>query len=445
MKGQLLAAIRVIEQGQLLAIPFAARLLADLGAEVVKIESAARLDTHRQITFPGNQPGEMFWDRSGTFASENRGKLGITLDLRVPAAVEVFRDLVRTSDVVLENYTPRVMKAFGLEYARLAEIRSDLIMLSSTGYGHTGPWANYAAVGPTTEAASGLAALTGYRAGPPVLPDIPYTDYVAAEQAVLAVLVALHRRRRTGTGGWIDLAQAEAQSALAGELLMEARTSAAPALPSGSRRVAMSPHGFFPCAGDDRWIAICVETSAEWDALCDAMGRPAWCTQPRFATLSARKANEDELEQQLGSWTCTQDAGALMLKLQSHGVPAGAVLDSRDLLGNEQLRARNFFEWLEHAPHTGIPPRPYAGAPWRFSDSTRGGARRAPAFGEHTTLILRELLGYTSQQIESLHAGGALGSGTGGFRQPDPLSLQELQEKGYVREVDAAFERRVGQ
>jgi len=262
---------------------------------------------------------------------------------------------------------------------------------------------------------------------------------------VLAVLVALHRRRRTGAGGWIDLAQTEGQSALTGELLMEARTSSEPAMPAGSRRAAVSPHGFFPCEGIDRWIAICVESGAEWDGLCDAMGRPAWCGDHRFATLQARKANEDELEQRLGSWTSTHDAGVLMLKLQSHGVPAGAVLDGRDLLGNEQLRARNFFEWLDHAPHTLIPPKPYAGVPWRFSDSTRGGARRAPAFGEHTTFILRELLGYTSQQIESLGAAGALGSGTGAFRQPDPVPLQELQEKGYLREVDAAFESRIAQ
>ncbi|MGI8554395.1 MAG: CoA transferase [Dehalococcoidia bacterium] len=153
----------------------------------------------------------------GTFYSENRGKLGITLDLREPGAVTVFRDLVQISDFVMENYTPRVMSSFGLDYESLRSIRPELIMLSSTGYGHSGPWSNYAAVGPTTEAASGLTAVSGYHDGRPVMPDIPYTDYIAAEQAVLAILLALFRRKRSGRGGYVDVAQIEAQAALAGD------------------------------------------------------------------------------------------------------------------------------------------------------------------------------------------------------------------------------------
>jgi crotonobetainyl-CoA:carnitine CoA-transferase CaiB-like acyl-CoA transferase len=440
VKAPPLRGIRVIEQGQLLAVPFAARLLADLGAEVVKIESAARLDTHRQITFPDNRPGDAWWDRSGTFASENRGKLGMVLDLRVPAARDVFRGLICTADVLMENYTPRVMRSFELDYPRLAETRPGLIMLSSTGYGHTGPWANYTAVGPTTEAASGLAALTGYRDGPPVLPDIPYTDYVAAEQAVFAVLLALYRRRRTGAGCWIDLAQTEAQSAITSDLLLEAVTATLPAAPRGNRRRSMSPHGFFPCAGGDRWIAISVQSDADWQALCHAMGGPKWSADARFATLEQREANEDELEQRISSWTRSQDAQRLMRILQERGVAAGAVNDSRDLLQNEQLRSRGFFEWFDHAPQTGIGPKPYAGVPWHFSDSSRGCSLRAPGFGEHNTFILRDLLGYTSERIAGLSAAGALGSGSEAFRRPDPVPLEELQRKGYVHEYDPLFD-----
>ena len=246
MKRPPLTGIRVLEQGQLLAVPYAARLLADLGAEVVKVESPLRLDTHRQTTYPNNEPGDVFWERGGTFYSENRGKLGIVLDLRQPAAVEVLRDSVRVSDVVLENFTARVMRSFGLDYPELVKLRPDLIMLSSTGYGHSGPWRNYSAVGPTTEAASGLAAVSGYRGGSPVLADIPYTDYVAAEQAVLAILLALYRRRRTGRGGYVDLAQTEAQSTVAGELLLDAEAGSSGAPPRGNRHPAMAPHRVLP-------------------------------------------------------------------------------------------------------------------------------------------------------------------------------------------------------
>jgi len=439
-----LRGVRVLEQGQLLAVPYAGRLLADLGAEVIKVESPLRLDTHRQTTYPNNTPGEHFWDRGGTYYSENRGKLGMTLDLRNPAAVQVFRDLTQVSDVVMENFTSRVMRGFGLDYDELVRQRPDLVMLSSTGYGHSGPWANYGAVGPTTEAASGLAAVSGYRDGPPVLPDIPYTDYVAAEQAVLAVLLALYRRSRTGRGGWIDLAQTETQSALAGELIMDAYVNGADESPRGSRHPAMAPHGFFPCAGDDRWIAIAVASDAEWESMRNAMDNPEWSNGDELRTLAGRKANEDVLEQRLAEWTRSQDAHALMAALQAHRVAAGVALDGRDLVCNEHLRARGFFTWLDHPIHAGIGPKPYPGVPWRFRGSGRAETRRAPALGEHNDLVLRQILGYSEVRIAELHADGALDSQLSNFPKPQPVPLSVLLEQGRVREVDPDYELRIG-
>jgi benzylsuccinate CoA-transferase BbsF subunit len=443
MKRPPLAGVRVVEHGQLLAVPFAARLLADLGAEVIKVEPAARLDTHRQTTYPDNEPGDRYWDRGGAFYSENRGKLGMTLDLRHPDAVAVFRDLVRVSDVVMENFTPRVMRAFGLDYDALRPLRPDLIMLSSTGYGQSGPWAEHRAVGPTTEAASGLAAVTGYAGGAPVMPDIPYTDYVAAEQGVLAVLLALYRRRRTGHGSRIDLSQVEAQAALAGELFLDAAANGTPAAPRGNRHPAMAPHGIFPCAGDDSWIAIAVPSDAEWRGLQAAIGHPGWAADPRYATAAGRLAHVDAIEARLSEWTRGREATALMHHLQAHGVPAGAVLDARDLVMNEQLRARGFFEWAEHPPGTGIEPKPYPGAPWRFSASQRGARRPAPALGEHNEYVLHDLLGYSSARVRELVDGGALGGPPTDFPRPQPVPLTVLARQGRIRAIDPDYRERI--
>lgn len=443
MRPAPLAGVRVLEPGQLIAVPFAARLLADLGAEVIKIESPVRLDTHRQTTYPDNEPGEHFWDRGGTYYSENRGKLGMTLDLRLADAVDAFRDLVRVSDVVMENYTPRVMLAFGLDYPALTGIRPDVIMLSSTGYGHSGPWTNYAAVGSTTEAASGLAAVSGYPDGAPVMPDIPFTDYVAAEQGVLAVILALYRRKRTGTGTYIDLAQTEAQAAQIGELLLDAAAKATSASPRGNRHEAMAPHGFFPCAGFDRWIAIAVSSEWEWRGLRAAMREPAWGREERFQTLAGRKAHEDELEANLSAWTRGQQPMDLMRLLQAHGVPAGVAFDGRDLVMNEHLRERGFFRWMDHPAHSGIEPKPYPGVPWRFSESGRGGERRAPALGEHNHLILRDLLGYSDERVARLRDSGALGGSPAKFRRPKPVLLEELERQGRVREIDPDYRERL--
>ena len=445
MSTQPLAGIRIIEHGQLLAVPAAARMLADLGAEVIKVEPAFRLDTHRQTTYPDNDPGERFWDRGGTFHSENRGKLGLTLNLRHDAAVEVFKDLVRVSDVVMENFTPRVMPAFGLDYESLCEVRPELIMLSSTGYGQNGPWSSFKAVGPTTESASGLAAVTGYEGGVPLLPDIPYTDYVAADQAVLAILLALFRRKRAGRGSYIDISQVEAQASLAGELFLDAAINGTVHQPRGNRHPAMAPHDFFPCTGEDRWIAIAVSSDGEWLDLVAAMGNPSWASDERFATLEGRLETLSLLNQRIAEWTRGWDAMELMQLLQAHGVPAGAVFDARDLVLNEHLHARGFFEWDTQAAETGISeqPKPYPGAPWRFSRSTHGISRRAPMLGEHNATVLSELLGYSSEKISELQASGAFGGPPTEFPRPNPVGLPALKANHRVNDIDSEYEARI--
>ncbi|MDP6403474.1 MAG: CoA transferase, partial [SAR202 cluster bacterium] len=262
-----LEGVRIAEMGQLIAIPHAAKLLADMGAQVVHIESSDRLDMYRTITLYRNNADGEYWNRGGNWYEQNRNKLGLTLDLNKQEGLALLKELISVSDVFLENFTPRVMKKFGLEYDDLRRIRPDIIMVSSTGYGHTGPWANLGAIGFATEAASGLAHMTGYKDGPPLLPEVPYADYAAAEHTAFAIMAALIHRAQTGEGQFIDVSQSETLTVTVPEALMDYTVNGRIEERTGNQDPAMAPHGFYPCRGDDSWIAIAVASDDQWRAL----------------------------------------------------------------------------------------------------------------------------------------------------------------------------------
>ena len=219
--GGPLQGVRIVEMGQLIAIPFAMKLLADMGAEVIRLESTRRLESYRGDSVYLNEIDGEFWNRGANFYEQNRNKLGITRDLGLPEGLEVLRRLIGISDVFAENFTPRVIRNFGLEYQDLRRIKPDIIMVSSTGYGFDGPWANFGATGPATEGASGLAYATGYADGAPVMAEIPYVDYTAGEHTVFAVMAGLMHRLRTGEGQFIDVSQAQAAAATIPEVLLD--------------------------------------------------------------------------------------------------------------------------------------------------------------------------------------------------------------------------------
>ena len=440
-----LRGVRIVEMGQLIAIPFAMKLLADMGAQVIRLESTRRLESYRSDSVYQNEIHGQFWNRGANFYEQNRNKLGITLDLARPEGVELLRRLISVSDVFAENFTPRVIRNFGLEYQELRKIKPDIIMVSSTGYGFDGPWANFGATGPATEGASGLAYTTGYEGGPPVMAEIPYVDYTAGEHTVFAVMTALMHRLRTGQGQFIDVSQTQAAAATIPEALLDFAANGREPARIGNSDPAMAPHGCYPCAGEDRWIVIAVSDDGEWQGLCRVMGRDDWAEDVRFSTTLGRRKHREELDRLLAEVTAGWDSHRLMEALQSAGVPAGAVLDSKDLLFNPHLRERGFYEVVRHHPSTEMPPLPYAGRPWKFSETPAVPPEAAPLMGEHNDWVLREMLGLPDEEVARLEEAGVIGYSPDDPRPVQRPSLDEQVRQGRMLRYETDFREQVAQ
>lgn len=443
--GGPLQGVRVIEMGQLIAIPFAMKLLADMGAEVIRLESAGRLESYRSDSVYQNEIHGEFWNRGANFYEQNRNKLGITLNLSRPEGLELLRNLIAISDVFAENFTPRVIRNFGLEYSDLRRIKPDIIMVSSTGYGFSGPWANFGATGPATEGASGLAFTTGYPGGPPVMAEIPYVDYTAGEHTVFAVMTALMSRLKTGQGQFIDVSQTQAAAATIPEALLDFSANGRSPARIGNADPVMAPHGCYPCAGEDRWIVLAVSDDAAWQALCRVLRQEDWATDARFSGSLGRQSNREELDRMLGQETAVWDAHRLMSELQAAGVAAGAVLDSKDLLFDPHLRDRAFYEVVQHHPSTGMPPLPYAGRPWKLSETPAVLPKAAPLMGEHNDFVLRNLLGLTDNEVVSLEEEGVIGYAPADPRPVQRPSLDEQVRQGRMLRYETNFQRQVAE
>ncbi len=438
-----LQGVRIVEMGQLIAIPFAMKLLADMGAQVIRLESTRRLESYRSDSVYQNEIHGEFWNRGANFYEQNRNKLGITLDLGRPEGVELLRRLISVSDVFAENFTPRVIRNFGLEYQDLRRTKPDIIMVSSTGYGFDGPWANFGATGPATEGASGLAYTTGYEGGPPVMAEIPYVDYTAGEHTVFAVMTALMHRLRTGQGQFIDVSQTQTAAATIPEALLDFAANGRDPTRIGNSDPVMAPHGCYPCAGEDRWIVIAVSEDSEWGWLCHAMGLDDWAEDQRFSTSIGRRKHSEELDRLLAEATAGWDSYRLMEALQSAGVPAGAVLDSKDLLFNPHLRERGFYEVVRHHPSTEMPPLPYAGRPWKFSETPAVPPEAAPLMGEHNDWVLREMLGLPKEEVAGLEEAGVIGYSPDDPRPVQRPPLDEQVRQGRMLRYEADFREQV--
>jgi len=377
--------IRILDFSWVLAGPYATRLLADFGAEVIKVQPL--LSSEADDAFS-----------RGYYDAWNRNKLGITLNLNKPEGIALAKRLVGISDGVVENFTPRVMANWGLDYANLKKIKPALIMVSLSVMGQTGPWRDYVGFGPTVQAFSGLTHLSSFPGRPPTGLGFAYADHIAGLYASLALLGALEHRRRTGEGQFIDISQVEAAVSLLGGAVLDA-ASGAEVAPAGNRSPIAAPHNVYRCRGDDR-CAIAVFTQGEWQAFKKAMDGPAWAEDERFATLSGRLENIEELDALIGEWTWGHTAEEVMLLLQGGGVAAGMVQDACGLAGDRQLGARGFFIKLAQTLTDA--------SPIRMSRSPAAYRRAAPAPGQDNGYVYGKLLGLSEGEIVSLRERGII-------------------------------------
>ena len=412
---------RILDLSRIWAGPYCTKLMADLGAEVIKMESLSVYDSHRGpvspargiAAYPDGEPGEEPWNRNGWFNCLHLSKYGITLELTSDAGRRVFEQLVSISDVLIENFRQGSLERLGYDYAALRRRRPDLIYVSMPAFGNTGPWKGYLGYGIGQEQLSGMAHLTGYPGDGPMKSGINHGDPITGSHAAGLLLAALRRRRRTGKGMYLDVSQQESSVALmGGELLAYQMTGREPER-IGNRSRWYAPGNAYPCAGEDRWITIAAVNESQWAALASAMDARELAADARFATAEARLAHQDELDAIIAAWTGGHDAFALSERLQAAGVPAGPVLRGPDLLADGHYAQRGTFVTVDH-PQVG--PRQYPGLPWKMTGTPGEVRSPAPALGQHNREVYGGLLGLSSEAIDTLEDGGVIGSKPTGSR-----------------------------
>ena len=400
MPPQALDGLNVLDFCWVAAGPMTTKYLAEHGATVVRVESAKRPESLRRAAPYGG--GVSGINRSGYFGNYNANKYGLTLDMRHPRAKELVLRIVSTwADMVTENFTPGTMEGWGLGYDALKKVNPKLIMFSASMLGRGGPLEKQPGFGAVLSSLAGLTNITGWPDRGPVNPYGAYTDFIVPRFAVASILAALDYLRRTGEGTHLDMSQLETSLHFSSPLLLDYAINGVEPTRKGNRDAGAAPHGVYPCQGEDRWIAIACFSDAEWHALRQviAPSGDGWPVQDRFASLRGRKAAEDELDRLMANWTKSWEAKTLMEALQQAGVPAGMVNDTRDLFEDAQLQYRGHYQYLDHA-EIGR----YASEKSEFNLSRTPGKldRPAPMMGEHNEYVLRELVGLTEQEYQSL-------------------------------------------
>jgi len=403
---QALENLRVVEFAAALAGPWIGRIMAFCGAEVIRVESKKHPDVVRGYVPPwapemGVQPQLSPW-----FTDWNAGKRFVALDLSHPGAVELSKRLVAASDVVIENYSTGVMEKLGLGYSELRRVKPDLVMISTSGYGDSGPHHRYITWGPNIEALSGLSKLSGFPGRECTMTQYAYPDTLSALHGLFAVMCALDHRSRTGEGQHISLSQTEATIAVIGDVMMEYLANGGEPQGLGNRSLHAAPHGCYRCRGEDRWCAIAVFGDGEWKSFCEVLGRPEWLTDPRFSTLSSRLENAEILDERVEQWTAGRTDYEVMSALQGAGVAAGVVQNTEDQLQRDrQLAERKFFEEVPHAKKGTVLA---AGIPLGLTGTPGRSGRAGAAVGEDNEYVFGELLGMSPQEIRRAIEVGAI-------------------------------------
>ncbi len=426
-----LGGVRILDLTWLLAGAGGTRLLAAADAEVIRVEWVGKLDfvrlgppavyrdgeSHSPLVYGagGDQSVMPSLNRNGNFNNINPGKKGISLNLSHERGREVFRELVKHADAVLENFSPTAMDRMGLPYSSLVEFKPDLVYVQASGLGKVGSRSHYVSYGPTAQAVSGLTSQSGLADREPAGWGFSYMDHSAAYLVAIATVRALHQRARHGKSVYVDMAQAGSALFLTGTAALDWSANGRESTRTGNESPyrPAAPHGVYPCAGVDRWLAVAVFDDEEWERMVAAMDSPAWAGETRFATLAARLEHADELDALVAEWTRTLDPYDAMQRLQSHGVRAGVCQTAEDRFERDpQLRARDYFVELDHAE---MGPWPVENVPFQLSSTPirvgRPAGRGAPLYGEDTAEVLSDLLGMTPDEIDELEREGVIGDG----------------------------------
>ncbi len=407
-----LRGIRVLDLTRVWAGPLATRILGDLGADVIKVEAAwargpatrsARLARLSRL-FPENHAGDRPYDCSAAFNKMNRSKRSVTLELGEPEARRIFEALVERSDVVCDNFSPRVMPKLRLDPKHLHLMNPGVVAVSMPGFGNSGPYRDRLAYGPLIESTVGLASTLGYRDGGPHRSGIAWPDPITALHAAVGTLAMLFGRAesREGRGGVVETPMAEAMATTLGDAYLTAQLCGEVEPRRGARHARRVPQGCYPCPGEDRWVAISVENDRQWRSLCSVAGLPGW-----FADLSLgeRRAAEDQIDEMLSRWTRGLDREQVVGRLQRGGVTAAPVADARDLVEDPFLEARGFWVCLDHRE---VGRRRYPGLPIHLSATPARFRLGAPCLGEHNREVLMETLGFPASRVDALERDGVL-------------------------------------
>jgi crotonobetainyl-CoA:carnitine CoA-transferase CaiB-like acyl-CoA transferase len=397
--------LRVLDLTAWWAGPVAAGTIAALGADVIHVESTSRPDGMRMTGAILGMDGA-WWERSSHFLCANTNKRDLTLDLSQPAGIELLRRLIAVSDVVIENFTPRVMANFGLEWPVIHELNPRCILVRMPAFGLSGPWRDNTGFAQTMEQVTGLAWLTGHTWDQPRIQRGP-SDPNAGMHAAFAMLVGLAEREATGEGCQLEVTMVEGALNAAAELVIEYTGYGNKLERDGNRSPGAAPQGLYACAGFDRWLALSIETDAQWSAFVEAIGSPGWATDPELTTHAGRRAHHDALDERIGEWAARRDAAETAEMLVRHGVPAAVGRDPRLLVSHPQLRARHYHETVDH-PVVG--PRPTPTVPFRYASVERWLRRAAPTMGADNDDIIGDLLGLDADARERLVADGIIGT-----------------------------------
>ncbi len=420
-----LEGVRVLDMGVVLAGPQAALLLADLGAEVIRVESTQHFPPQTRGVFahptkeavmaaipsaggyPMREPGERPWNRFPWFNTTARNKLGMTIDLCRDRGPELFKRLVAISDVLLTNQTPGTLEALGLGYGALAAVNPRLVYVEASSFGSTGPYSEWRALGLQMEAFAGHDLLRHY-------PDRDVSsntwavtaDASGALSMALAAQMALYARRRTGRGQYVDVSMVENFIGLIGHFVLDYTVNGRVPESIGNRDFS-AVQGCYPCAGEDRWLVLTLPDDASWQGFCRAAGEPEGCDSARFSTVASRYANHDAVDRLISSWTRMTPREQAVARLRAEGLMAGPVLDDADLMVDPHLAHRGYFLEIEQAD---VGRHRYPGFPYRFHEAGLNVRHPPVRLGEHNEYVYKTLLGVTDEEYAELEAGGHIGT-----------------------------------